>query len=279
MLADPNLDAVSVTTMWDQHAGPTLAALKAGKHVFLEKPMASTVADARSIVQAAKATDKYFMVGHIVRFQPRYAAAKREIAAGKIGKIVSLYARRNIPAALGTAVLPKIGPIIGDAVHDTDIMLWYTGANIQTVYAQTLNVRGYKNPDIGWTMYRFDSGAIGVCENVWFMPDKVPYFPDERMEIVGTEGSIHIQETYPSISVVAPGGAYTPDTTYWYEVQPGGVRKGALADELGYFVTCILNGTPPTVITAEESLAATRACLAAEASALRGEPLSVQDFE
>ncbi len=278
MLADPKLDAVSVTTMWDQHAGPTLAALKAGKHVFLEKPMASTVADARSIVQAAKATDKYFMVGHIVRFQPRYAAAKREIAAGKIGKIVSMYARRNIPAALGTAVLPKIGPIIGDAVHDTDIMLWYTGANIETVYAQTLNVRGYKNPDIGWTMYRFDSGAIGVCENVWFMPDKVPYFPDERMEIVGTEGSIHIQETYPSISVVAPGGAYTPDTTYWYEVQPG-VRKGALAEELNYFVTCILNGTPPTVITAEESLAATRACLAAEESARRGEPLSVQDFE
>lgn len=277
MLADPELDAVSVTTMWDQHTGPTLAALKADKHVFLEKPMASTVADARAMVQAAKDTDKYLMVGHIVRFQPRYAAAKREITAGQIGKIVSIYARRNIPASLGTAVLPKIGPIIGDAVHDTDIMLWYTGARIETVYAQTLNVRGYKYPDIGWTMYRFDSGAIGVCENVWFMPDKVPYFPDERMEIVGTKGSIHIQETYPSISVVGEEGAYTPDTTYWYEVEPG-IRKGALADELYYFVSCIQNKTPPAVITPEESLAATQACLAAEASAERGEPLSVQNF-
>jgi UDP-N-acetylglucosamine 3-dehydrogenase len=277
MLANPELEAVSVTTMWDQHTAPTLAALKAGKHVFLEKPMASTVPDCRAIVDAAKATEKYFMVGHIVRFQPRYAAAKREIEAGKIGNIVSLYARRNIPAALGTAVLPKIGPIIGDGVHDTDIMLWYTGAKIETAYAQTLDVRGYKHPDIGWTMYRFDSGAIGVCENVWFMPDKVPYFPDERMEIVGTEGSIHIQETYPSISVVGSEGAYTPDTTYWYEVESG-VRKGALAEELSYFVTCILDNTPPTIITPEESLAATQACLAAEASAASGEVVSVQGF-
>ena len=70
MLADPELDAVSVTTMWDQHTGPTLAAIKAGKHVFLEKPMASTVADCQAIVDAANASDKNFMVGHIVRFNP-----------------------------------------------------------------------------------------------------------------------------------------------------------------------------------------------------------------
>ena len=68
MLADPRLEAVSITTMWDQHASPALAAIKAGKHVFLEKPMASTVADCGSIVGAAKETDKHFMVGHIVRF-------------------------------------------------------------------------------------------------------------------------------------------------------------------------------------------------------------------
>ena len=77
MLADPELEAVSITTMWDQHAAPTIAAVKAGKHVFLEKPMASTMADCRAIVQAARASDKYFMVGHVVRFQPRYAGAKR----------------------------------------------------------------------------------------------------------------------------------------------------------------------------------------------------------
>src|SRR5688572_21040920 len=86
LLADKDIDSVSITTMWDQHAAPTLAALKSGKHVMLEKPMASTVADCRAIVDVAKASRGFFMVGHICRFNPRYAAAKAEIAAGSVGK-------------------------------------------------------------------------------------------------------------------------------------------------------------------------------------------------
>lgn len=277
MLADPQLAAVSITTMWDQHLEPTLAAIQAGKHVFLEKPMASRVADCRAITQAARAAKTHFMVGHIVRFNPRYAAAKREIAAGKIGRIVSMYARRNVPVSVGAQVLPKVGPIIGDGVHDTDIMLWFTGAKIASAYAQTLNVFGHKYPDIGWTMYRFDSGAIGVCENVWCMPDKNGYFPDERMEVIGTDGGIHIQETYPSLSVITRQEVYTPDPTYWPELRPG-VRGGALAEELKYFVDGIASNTPPTISTPEESTAAVQACLAAEASAASGEVVSVQDF-
>ena len=278
MLADPELEAVSITTMWDQHTAPALAAIKAGKHVFLEKPMASTVADCRAIVAAARDSDKYFMVGHIVRFQPRYAAAKREIEAGNIGDVISIYARRNVPVSVGTSVLPKIGPIIGDGIHDTDIMLWYTGARIESAYAQSLNVHGHKYPDVGWTMYRFDSGAIGVCENIWCMPDNRGFFPDERMEVMGTEGAIYIQENYPSLSVVVKDGSYMPDSTYWPEIRPG-ILGGALADELRYFADSILEDKLPTVITPEESFAATQACLAAEASVASGKVVSVQDFE
>src|SRR6185436_5083886 len=105
LLADPGVDAVNIVTMWDQHAAPTLAALAAGKHVFLEKPMASTLADCDAIVSAARSAKGFLMVGHICRFNPRYAAAKEAIAAGRIGKIVSLYARRNLPAFVGAQVL------------------------------------------------------------------------------------------------------------------------------------------------------------------------------
>ena len=162
LLANPDVEVVNIVTMWDQHAAPTLAALAAGKHVFVEKPMASSVADCEAMVKAANASDKCFMVGHICRFNPRYATAKQEISEGKIGEVVSMYARRNIPASVGEGVLSKIGPIIGDGVHDTDLMLWYTGFKVKTVYAQSLSVRGLPYPDIGWTMYRFDTGAIGV---------------------------------------------------------------------------------------------------------------------
>ena len=268
LLANPEVEAVSITTMWDQHTAPALASIQTGKHVFLEKPMASTMEDCAAIVRAARASDKFFMVGHICRFNPRYAAAKREIELGTIGRIVSIYARRNIPAAVGAQVLPKIGPIMGDGVHDTDLMLWYTGASIETAYAQSLNVRGLKNPDLGWTLYRFDSGAIGVCENIWFLPDKTAFQIDERMEIIGTEGSIHIQETHPNFSVVSQDGWRSPDTTYWPELH--GVRAGALRTELDYFLTCVLENKRPTVISPEESLRAVEACLAAEESAATG---------
>jgi UDP-N-acetylglucosamine 3-dehydrogenase len=82
LLANPNVDAVSVVTMWDQHAAPTLAALRAGKHVFVEKPLASTRVDCDAIVEAAHAASGCFMVGHICRFNPRYAAAKAAVAEG-----------------------------------------------------------------------------------------------------------------------------------------------------------------------------------------------------
>ena len=70
LLADKDIDAVSIVTMWDQHTGITVAALKAGKHVFLEKPMASTVADCRTIIAAANDATGILQIGHICRFNP-----------------------------------------------------------------------------------------------------------------------------------------------------------------------------------------------------------------
>jgi len=274
MLADPELEAVSVVTMWDQHAAPTLAALKAGKNVFLEKPMASNMADCRKIVRAANSAEGSLMVGHICRFNPRYAAAKAEIAEGKIGKIISMYARRNIPAWVTEDLLDKIGPIIGDGVHDTDLMLWYSGAKVVSAYAQTVDVRGKKHPDLGWTMYRFDSGATGVLEDVWCLPDSTAFQIDERMEIIGTEGSVHIHETHPNFSVCDKDGWRCPDTTYWPEIH--GLRAGALREELSYFATCVQEGRKPGVITPEESMAAVEACLAAEKSAATGKVVKLK---
>lgn len=103
LLANKEIEAVSITTHIDNHLEPTLAALKAGKHVFLEKPMARNVSQCELIIKATERRDKFFMVGHICRFDPRYAIAKRNIEEGRVGRIVSLYARRNIPADVSEA--------------------------------------------------------------------------------------------------------------------------------------------------------------------------------
>lgn len=213
------------------------------------------------------------MVGHICRFNPRYAAAKEEIASGRIGQIVSIYARRNLPRWITAGVLDKIGPIIGDGIHDVDLMLWYTQAKIVSAYAQTTRVRDLKHPDIGVAMYRFDSGAIAVCENVWALPEHSPMQIDERMEIRGTEGSISIQDTAPNFLVVDKDAARYMDTTYWPSIH--GQRGGALRDEWNYFLQCIAAGKRPDVIRPEESRAAVVACLAAEQSAVSGQVVRV----
>ena len=265
LLADPEIDAVSICTMWDQHTEPAIAALVAGKHVFLEKPMASTVADCQAILDAAATADGILLVGHICRFNPRYRMAKQAIERGAIGRIVSLSSRRNIPAAWTPEILNKIGPIVGDAIHDTDLMLWFTGDRIVSAYAQTVDVRGLKHPDIGQTMYRFAGGATATLETVWCMPEKTPFDIDERMTIIGTEGFLHVQDTFPNLGIVSPDGFHSPDTTYWPEFD--GVRGGALREEFSYFARCALSGTPPQMGRPEDAQAALAATLAAEESA------------
>ena len=274
LLADPDIDAVSIVTMWDQHTDPAVDSLRAGKHVFLEKPMASTVADCKKIMAAAAKAKGILQIGHICRFNPRYRMAKQQIAEGKIGKIVSMASRRNIPAAWTPTILNKIGPIVGDAIHDTDLMLWFTEDKIVSAYAQTVDVRGLKHPDIGQTMYRFAGGATATLETVWCMPDKTPYDIDERMNIVGTEGFIQIQDTFPNLGIAGPDKFHSPDTTYWPMFEEA--RGGALRDEFAYFANCALAGRKPAIGKPEDAAAALAATLAAEESARTGKVVRVK---
>ena len=268
LLADPEIDAVSIVTHVDDHLEPTLAALRAVKHVLLEKPMARRIADCDRMIAAAARADRILMVGHICRFNPRYAVVRERIAAGEIGRIVSIYARRNIPAAVSKTVLEKIGPLLGDGVHDTDLMLWMSGADIETVYALTESVRGLKHPDIGWAMYRFDTGAIGVIENVWFLPPGTPFRIHEQLEIIGTEGAIYVHGGDTNVVVQGRSGIDSPDTIYWPEMH--GEPTGALRTEMAYFVGCVARGEKPSVVTPDEARRAVAAVAAAERSAATG---------
>ncbi len=130
-------------------------------------------------------------------------------------------------------------------------------------------MRGLKNPDIGQTMYRFAGGATATLETVWCMPERTPFDIDERMTIIGTEGFLHIQDTFPNLGIVSPDGFHSPDTTYWPEFD--GVRGGALREEFSYFATCALTGAQPQIGRPEDAMEALAATLAAEESARTGE--------
>ncbi|MFN0050873.1 MAG: Gfo/Idh/MocA family protein [Planctomycetales bacterium] len=274
LLADPQIEAVSIVTHVDDHAEPAIAALRAGKHVLLEKPMARTAADCDRIIAAAKKAERILMVGHICRFNPRYAAVRERVVAGDLGRIVSMYARRNIPAARSRSVLADIGPLLGDGIHDTDLMLWMTGDRIESVYAQTLSVRGLKHPDLGWAMYRFASGAIGVIENVWFLPEGTPFRIHEQLEIIGDKGAAYVHGGDANVAIQTSQGTDFPDTLYWPQMH--GEPTGALRTEIASFVDCVARGVPPTVVTPQEARAAVAALEAAERSAGTGKVVTLR---
>lgn len=266
LLADPDIDLVSIVTHVGDHLEPTLAAIAARKHVFLEKPMADSVEACDRILAALKSSDRAFMVGHVCRFDTVYALAKEEIAAGRLGKILSMHAKRNLAKWITESHLQKISSLFGDGVHDLDLMLWYTGAKPKSVYAQSSSTRPHLgHDDIGWALFRLDDGSHAVIENVWCLPDNVPFAIDARMEIIGTEGALYIDNSGSHYTLLTKDGLRYPQSTYWPKVH--GLRRGYLKEELDYFLKCVLAGRTPDVITPDESRKVVHAMLMAERSA------------
>jgi UDP-N-acetylglucosamine 3-dehydrogenase len=269
LLADSSVDVVGITTHVNDHRDIAIDALRSGKHVFLEKPMAPTAADCDRILDAANAAPGFFMVGHICRFDPRVALAKQAIDEGKIGKIVSMHARRNLSVTIGRTVLDSISALMGDGIHDGDLMLWFSQAKPVSVYAQEIHPGKNKHPDGGWAMARLDNGAIAVIESIWHLPESTPYQIDARMEIIGTEGAIYINCGEAGLEIHDAVGNRRPDTFYWPHVFHQ--RFGILRAELRYFADCVARGRRPERITPAESRAAVALLAAAVESSRTGQ--------
>jgi predicted dehydrogenase len=228
--------------------------------------MANSQEECDQIIAEVEKSDNCFMVGHICRFDTAYALAKEEIEAGQIGQILTMHARRNLARWITESHLQKISALFGDGVHDLDLMFWYSGAKPKTVYAQTLNTMPHlPHADLGWAMFRLDSGAIAIIENVWCLPDNVPTAIHAQIEIVGTEGAIYIDNSGNHYTVLTKKGLSYPQSTYWPKVH--GMRRGYLKEEFDYFLKCVAKGEKPTVITPQESKDVVVAMKMAELSA------------
>lgn len=277
MLGDARIDVVSITTHWQQHFELAQEALASGKHVFLEKPMAVNGQQCRELLRAAEAASGQFMVGHICRFDPRISLAKRAIEQGRIGRIVSMHAKRNLPQAPGSLRLDKISPLMGDGVHDADLMIWFMGRPPSRAYGRQVHFGPWKYPEVGWAMLEFDQAAVGVVETNWGLPKNVATVIDARMEVVGTLGMLTIDCSNTGLSVLDENGAKMLDTSYWPEQH--GQLVGALREELAYFADCIRQGRKPQVVTPAAAAQAVLAMEAAERSAELGQAVAVSHLD
>ena len=276
---DDQVDVVSIVTHWKEHHQVAMAALAAGKHVLLEKPMAADTGQCLELLEAAKNAPGQFMVGHICRFDPRYSLAREAIQRGEIGRIVSMHARRNLPVAPGNIRLDKISPLMGDGIHDADMMMWMTGQAPSRVFARNVKVHDHDYLDLGWVMLEFpdrdgQGGPLGVVETIWCLPPNVPTMIDARMQIVGSEGMITIDCSETGLLINTPERVKQVDTAFW--PQQHGRSVGILREEISYFADCLESGNRASVITAAEAARAVVVMEAAEQSALQRQPVEIE---
>ena len=133
LIADPNVEAVDICTSTPQHAPLALAALRAGKHVLCEKPMALTLADCTAMADAARAANRQLMIAHCLRYWPHYVKAKELLDSGAHGRArhASFQRVSALPVWSSGGWLANAaqsgGVVLDMHIHDVDVALWWFG--------------------------------------------------------------------------------------------------------------------------------------------------------
>jgi len=267
-----NLDAVSIVTPEAEHLGPVLAAAQAGKHILVEKPMASTVADAVAIVNTARQADVLLMPGHILRFEDRYAVVHEKLASGDLGRVVTIQARRN-RTKLTRRKYARAHPVFAVAVHDIDLLLWYSGAHATRVRAWQRNITGGPTPDVFWGVVEFDNGILGILESTWLTPDAAGIPSDDVLHLITERGVASLDFSRDGLSVWTESGYTIPDVTIAPRIR--GRIAGALASELSYFAACAQTRQQPQVVRGEDAVEGIRVAAALVESAEKGKEIGL----
>jgi predicted dehydrogenase len=210
LLEDPAVDAIAVASSVHTHHPLGLRALAAGKHVFIEKPLAASVADARELVAAAAQAERRLMVGHLLLFHPAVAAVRALIAAGELGDIYYLYGNR---VNLGQ-VRADENALWSLGAHDVAVLLDLVGE--RPIEAQA---RGecYVRPDIEDVVFgylRFPSGVVAHLHLSWLDPNKT-----RKLTVVGSQKMVVFDdmETDRKVTIYDKSASRAPSTDSYGE--------------------------------------------------------------
>jgi predicted dehydrogenase len=252
-MAEDGIDAYVVALPDRLHVDATSALLSAGRPVLLEKPMAHDLSAATAIAAAAERGGARLMVGHILRFDPRYVAAAQAVAAGEIGDLLHARAGRIASRLVGTRMNGRSSVLFYLGVHDADAIQWVTGRRISRVYARAVSKLmpslGVPGEDAILSTVDFADGAVGQLFNGWTRADSDPVDIDGRLEVFGTEGSLEIDVRDHGLRVFGRAGLAVPDALHWPRVN--GLVRGDLAAEVRHFVAAVERDEPFVVSVAD----------------------------
>jgi predicted dehydrogenase len=265
MLADPAVDLIDICTPTQSHHALTIQALRAGKHVLCEKPLARTAAQAREIATHAAAAKGFFMPGMCMRFWPGWSWLKTAIDDGRYGRCLSAHFRRVAePPGWGHENFLN-GALSGGAlldlhIHDTDFVQFCFGRPSQVYSTGYSLISGAIDHVV--TQYRVASGAIVSAEGSWaltkgfgFTMSYLVNFERATAEYDlarGAADALRICEAGQTARVVKCDG---PD---------------GFVGELTHLIAAIQTGRRPTIVNAEDAVSAVEICAAEERSVRSG---------
>ena len=256
--------------------------LRAGKHVFLEKPIALELEEADELISIARAGELKFTIGYSQRFNPKYAYVKKCISDGTIGKPVSVLVSRHISRSLGRKISGRVrlSPAVMESTHDLDFVLWcLEPAKPVRVYSQVnygamRESTGGDIPDLQWITVTMDSGLSFVVGGGWSLPPGYPNFSSTWIEMIGTEGALMVDDTHRDVMLnTTKNGAVFPMSTMPGE-QVGHVYAGPMASETVHFVEAVALDRP-VLVTPEQARGVMELYIAADLSAELNEPVTL----
>ena len=253
MLAEERLDLVSIVAPTSLHLPATVAALKAGANVLVEKPIAATRQEATAMIEAATDAGRMLTVGHIERFNPAIRELRRRLDAGELGRIFQVSATRLGPFP---ARIRDVGVVVDLAPHDLDVMRFLVGSEPIRIYAEAERRIHTEHEDLFNGIMKFENGVVGVLNINWLTATK-----RRTLTVTGERGfyvADYIAQTLLFYANREAGqtwvnrGADTfgaPITSILEgEMTSHSIRRAEpLAVELGEFARAVRDGSPPPV--------------------------------
>ncbi len=285
MLDNPMVQAVSVVLPDFLHAEACLAAIRKGKRLLVEKPLATTEEEALGIVEAARLSGVTLMVDFHNRWSPMFCALKDAMDRGDLGAPRYAYYRLNDTIYVPTGMLSWAGRSTVAwflASQCLDTLLWLFDARSAaqggpgdlpvrltclTRSGVLTEERGVSTPDLYLTTVEWRSGLVTVIENCWILPEGEPSVFDLKCDIIGSKGAFHIDGSHHGAARLIGSGAANPDVLAAPRIH--GRPTGFAAESIRHFADCVVRGTEP-MVDGIDGLAVTRLILLMEESARRG---------
>jgi predicted dehydrogenase len=283
LLEIKDLDAVMISaTPETTHYPMARESLLAGKHVFLEKPIALELHEADDLIAIARRNKLKFAIGYSQRFNPKFAYVKRCIEDGTLGRPVSALVSRHITRGLGKKITgrTKLSPAAMEATHDLDFVLWcLQPAKPVRVYSQVnygalRDSTGSDIPDNQWITVTMDSGLSFVVGGGWSLPPGYPNFSTTWIEMIGTEGAVIVDDSHRDVVLnTMKDGMRLPMSSMPGEFVDH-TYAGPMERETSHFLEAVACDRP-VLVTAEEARQVMELYIAADISAERNEPVKL----